>query len=108
MADMESESYATADTPVPGLGGIPKGKGKGKLTHKGKGKSKSKGKGKSKDKGKTHATLSPWKGSGKGKGKIRFKESRKWSTAPNRQLQHDKHSTRGGSIISAYSLPLLP
>ncbi len=113
LADMESESYAMADTPVPGFGGTPKGKMKGKLSPKGK----SKGKGKSKDKGKTHATFTPWKGSGKGKGKIPFKGSRggppilQGHVSGPQRLTDNSSTTKtphAAGASSAYSLSLLP
>ncbi len=98
LADMECESYATADTPPSSLGGTLKGKGKGKQPHKGKGKSKGKGKGKSKDKGKHHATFAPWKSSGKGKGKIPFKGSRGGPPLSQSQLSSPHRPTDNSSM----------
>jgi hypothetical protein len=95
---MEWETYATADTPVSGLGGTLKGKGKGKPPHKGKGKSKGKGNGKSKDKGKPHVTFAPWKDSGKGKGKIPFKGSRGGPPMPQNHLSAPQRPTDNSSM----------
>jgi hypothetical protein len=104
LADMEWESYATADSPVSGLGGTFKGKSKGKPPHKGKDKGKGKGKGKSKDKGKPHVTFAPWKGNGKGKCKIPFKGSRSGPITPQSTLSIPQRPTDNSSTQNTASM----